>query len=101
MEIVQGTAAAPAYNSGREKQMNCAEFQRDLPLIIDTGGTESQEEHLRTCDVCRGLVGDLRYIAEQAKLLIPMLEPSPEVWNGIEEKLRREGLVKPVQARRP
>jgi TATA-binding protein-associated factor Taf7 len=85
---------------GRNNQMNCAEFQRDLPLIIDSGGSEHQEEHLRTCDVCRGLVNDLRYIADQAKLLIPMLEPSPKVWDGIEEKLKLEGLVKPVQARR-
>jgi hypothetical protein len=100
METGQGTAAAHVYSSGRGKQMNCAEFQRDLPLIIDAGGTEQQEEHLRNCEVCRGLVSDLRYIAEQAKLLIPMLEPSPRVWEGIEEKLKREGLVKHVQARR-
>ena len=80
--------------------MNCAEFQRDLPLIIDSGGTVEQENHLRSCEVCRGLVNDLRYIADQAKLLIPMLDPSPRVWNGIEEKLKLEGLVKPVQARR-
>jgi len=33
--------------------------------------------------------------------LVPMLEPSPRVWHGIEERLKREGLVKPVQARRP
>lgn len=100
MESVQGTAAAAVQHSGRETQMNCAEFQRDLPLIIDTGGTEEQEEHLRNCEVCRGLVNDLRYIAEQAKLLIPMLDPGPRVWNGIEEKLKQEGLVKPVQVRR-
>ena len=35
--------------------MKCADFQRDLPLIIDSGGTKEQEEHLRTCDVCRDL----------------------------------------------
>lgn len=98
METGQSTATAAGRE--KEKQMNCAEFQRDLPMIIDTGGTEEQEEHLRNCDICRGLVNDLRYIAEQAKLLIPMLDPSPAVWNGIEEKLKREGLVKPVQARR-
>jgi predicted anti-sigma-YlaC factor YlaD len=80
--------------------MNCAEFQRDLPLIIDSGGTEEQEEHLRTCEVCRDLVNDLRYIAEQAKLLVPMQDPSPKVWEGIEQKLKVEGLVKPLQARR-
>jgi len=81
--------------------MNCAEFQRDLPLIIDSGGTQQQEEHLRSCAVCRSLVADLRYIAEQAKLLVPMYEPSPKVWDDISEKLREEGLVKPFQVRRP
>jgi hypothetical protein len=96
----QGAATAAVQTYGRENQMNCAEFQRDLPLIIDSGGTEEQEEHLRTCEVCHDLVRDLRYIADQAKLLIPMLEPSPKVWDGIEEKLKREGLVKPAQARR-
>ncbi len=74
--------------------MNCAEFQRDLPLIIDSGGNREQEEHLRTCDVCRDLVSDLRYIAEQAKLLVPMEDPSPRVWDGIEKRLKTEGLVK-------
>jgi hypothetical protein len=94
------TAASAARKAEGYDQMNCAEFQRDLPLIIDSGGTEQQEEHLRTCDVCRGLVNDLRYIADQAKLLIPMLEPSPKVWDGIREKLKHEGLVKPAHARR-
>ena len=95
------TATQTAVHAiGGENQMKCAEFQRDLPLIIDSGGTKEQEGHLHSCEVCRGLVNDLRYIADQAKLLIPMLDPSPRVWNGIEEKLKLEGLVKPVQARR-
>jgi hypothetical protein len=85
---------------GRDNQMNCADFQRDLPLIIDSGGSEEQEEHLRTCAVCRDLVNDLRYIADQAKLLVPMHEPSPKVWDEIEEKLKMEGLMKPAQLRR-
>ncbi len=95
-----GTATAAVQTFGRDKQMTCAEFQRDLPLIIDSGGTPEQDEHLHSCDVCRGLVSDLRYIAEQAKLLVPMQDPSPKVWDGIEEKLKLEGLVKPAQARR-
>ena len=102
--VRQGHAIAAAtvavHTSGSENQMNCAEFQHDLPLIIDSGGTGQQEEHLRTCEVCRGLVNDLRYIADQAKLLVPMYEPSPKVWDGIEEKLKIEGLLKPAQARR-
>lgn len=99
---LDATAAATGtvQTTGRTKHMNCAEFQRDLPLIIDSGGTEAQEEHLRTCAVCHDLVNDLRYIADQAKLLVPMQDPSPRVWDGIEQKLRLEGLVKSAEARR-
>jgi hypothetical protein len=81
--------------------MNCAEFQSDLPLIIDSVSNPAHDEHLRTCDVCRDLVNDLRYIADQAKLLVTMEEPSPRVWNGIEEKLKLEGLLKPMVKLKP
>ncbi len=84
---------------GREK-MNCAEFQRDLPFIIDEGGNAEQEQHLKECKVCADLVNDLRFIAEQAKLLVPMKDPSEKVWEGIQDSLEREGLVKPRQAKR-
>jgi hypothetical protein len=80
--------------------MTCAEFQRVLPYIIETGGSADEEAHLRDCDVCSDLVQDLRYIAEQAKLLVPMEDPSPQVWEGIRGSLEREGLVKkPARAR--
>lgn len=74
--------------------MTCAEFQKVLPFIIDGGGDSQQQEHLATCHVCSDLVADLRYIAEVAKLLVPMEDPSPRVWNGIQESLERDGLVK-------
>lgn len=73
--------------------MNCQEFQEVLPYIIESGGNPSEEEHLRTCAACAELVRDLRYIAEQAKLLLPMREPSPQVWNNIEQSLQREGML--------
>lgn len=74
--------------------MTCSEFQRVLPEIIETGGNEEQEAHLRECSVCSDLVRDLRYIAEVAKLLVPMEDPDPRVWDGIQKSLEREGLVK-------
>jgi hypothetical protein len=80
--------------------MTCAEFQRVLPYIIDTGGNAEQEEHLRHCPVCADLVADLKYIADQAKLLVPMEDPSPRVWEGLQKSLEREGLVKSAPARR-
>jgi len=72
--------------------MNCAEFQKALPFIIESGGNAAEDSHLRSCAVCADLVHDLRYIAEQAKLLLPMHEPSPRVWQGIQQSLSQEGL---------
>jgi ribosomal protein S15P/S13E len=80
--------------------MTCEEFQRALPFIIESGGNPEEEEHLRTCKVCSDLVSDLRYIADQAKLLVPMEDPSPKVWKGIEKQLEQEGLVRPTGPRR-
>lgn len=79
--------------------MNCAEFQKVLPYIIESGGSAEEEAHLSVCSVCSDLVKDLRYIAEQAKLLLPMHDPSPQVWDNIQGSLEREGLVKPDRAR--
>jgi len=42
-------------------------------------------------------VADLRYIADVAKLLVPMEDPSPRVWQGIEKGIEREGLAKPAR----
>ena len=75
--------------------MTCAEFQKVLPYIID--GSAEEQEHLTTCPVCSDLIADLRYIAEAAKLLVPMEDPSPRVWSGIQESLEREGMVKPAR----
>jgi hypothetical protein len=74
-------------------KMNCQRFQEVLPYIIESGGSAEEEEHLRTCPACAGLVEDLRYIATQAKLLLPMHDPSPRVWTGIEQALRHQGLI--------
>lgn len=83
------------FEGERKTTMTCAEFQRALPYIFESGGKADEEEHLRGCAVCSGLVQDLKYIAEQAKLLLPMRDPSPTVWAGIQQSLEREGLVRP------
>jgi hypothetical protein len=80
--------------------MTCAEFQKVLPYIIETGGNAEQEEHLRSCPICSDLVADLRYIAEAAKLLVPMEDPSPKVWRGIAKTLEKEGLQQDGPGRR-
>jgi hypothetical protein len=75
------------------KKMNCQQFQETLPYIIERGGGGEDDSHLQECESCASLVQDLHYIAEQAKLLLPMHDPNPRVWNNIEQSLQREGLL--------
>jgi len=77
--------------------MTCTEFQRVLPHIIDGGGGDEERQHLATCEVCADLVADLRCIADRAKLLASMHDPSPKVWEGIRRTLEREGTLKPAK----
>lgn len=81
--------------------MNCQQFQEVLPYIIESGGKPEEEKHLETCAACAALVQDLLYIAEQAKLLLPMHDPNPRVWNNIEQSLQREGLLPEGRMSRP
>ena len=80
--------------TGERKKMTCAEFQEVLPYIFESGGDAKEMDHLKTCPVCSDLVQDLRYIADQAKLLLPLRDPSPQVWDNIQNSLEREGLIR-------
>ena len=75
--------------------MTCEEFERVLPEL-EGGHNLEQEQHLRTCSACAGLVSDLNAIEQNARLLQDH-EPSPRVWNNIETALRREGLIRQPQ----
>lgn len=82
------------HASGNEREsMTCAEFQEQLPLLIDAGKLDDHP-HLATCHACASLVRDLRYIAEQAKLLLPLRDPDTRVWTNIHGQLEKEGLIK-------
>ena len=73
------------------KSMDCAEFQQKLPELFESGVKVSQDEHVLGCENCAALVRDLEYIASQAKLLLPIHDPSPGVWDGIQQAIRSEG----------
>lgn len=77
--------------------MKCIEFERVLPEYLEGNHSPEQQAHLRTCTACSNLLSDLRLISAQAKLLIASDEPSPVVWNALEEQLRREGLIRQPQ----
>lgn len=69
--------------------MNCSEFHDLLADVCDDLWPEEMSRHLHTCARCDELVADIRYIACQAQVLMPLLEPSPRVWQRIGTKLRR------------
>jgi hypothetical protein len=70
--------------------MTCAEFQDKLPELFESGKDLSSEEHLKTCENCAALVRDLEYIAQQAKLLLPLHDPSPAVWTNIQTAIQQD-----------
>ena len=67
----------------------CSEFQEQLPDFFDSGADLIEHPHLTTCENCSALVRDLNYIAAQAKLLMPIHDPSPAVWENISHALAK------------
>ena len=67
----------------------CSEFQETLPEFFDSGADLTDNSHVKTCENCSALVRDLEYIAAQAKLLLPIHDPSPAVWENIHSALAR------------
>ena len=65
----------------------CAEFQSHLAELFESGQDPTTHPHLADCENCSALVRDLQYIAQQAKLLMPIHEPSPAVWEKIQTSL--------------
>jgi hypothetical protein len=72
------------------KTVDCAVFQDQLPSLFESGEDLGAQEHLQGCENCSALVRDLEYIAEQAKLLLPIHDPSPAVWENIQTALKKE-----------
>jgi hypothetical protein len=74
--------------------MNCLEFERILPEVLEGGHTTERQAHLNSCPACSNLLADLKDISVQAKTLADSAEPSPVVWNALEAQLRSEGLIR-------
>lgn len=74
--------------------MTPAEFEQYLPeLFADSNGSLSTDPRLQTFLIhnpdCAALVRDLETIAAHAKSLFePDYEPSDDVWNNIQNKLK-------------
>lgn len=77
-------------NQRHTSHLKCAEFQERLPELFESGEDLSNNEHLKECENCAALVRDLEYIAQQAKLLLPLHDPSPAVWDNIQSAIRND-----------
>lgn len=77
-------------NSETALPMSCTDFQEQLPELFESGANLEKMQHLQTCENCSSLVRDLQYIAQQAKLLLPIHDPSPAVWDNIQSALKKE-----------
>ena len=81
-----------------EKRWTCEEFEKALPELFAQaeGGKLSADPRfvaiLRDCPQAAGLVRDLEYIAEAARLILePEGEmPSSDVWSKIEKEISTE-----------
>jgi len=80
--------------------MTCAEFQQELPDVLEGVSSAEVEAHLSSCSLCSELVSDLKAISEQASELRASEEPDPRVWQNIEAVLRQEGLIRGPQSER-
>jgi hypothetical protein len=79
-----------------DKIMTCAEFQDALPELFESQADLGGHEHLKSCENCAALVRDLEYIASQARLLLPIHDPSPAVWENIQQAIRQGGSSGPA-----
>lgn len=79
-----------------DKIMTCAEFQDALPELFESQADLGGHEHLKSCENCAALVRDLEYIASQARLLLPIHDPSPAVWENIQQAIRQGGASGPA-----
>ena len=67
--------------------MTCEELQSVLASSIHWKPSVQAQAHLNSCRVCSNLVADLKHIAQSAKFLLHLEEPSEQVWHNIRRRL--------------
>ena len=72
------------------KNMTCEEFQAQMPDLIGSGADASAHPHVQNCALCSALLADLETIADAARQLFPVEDPSDRVWDQIQSAIRQE-----------
>jgi len=69
----------------------CAEFQKHLPELMDGDSPNiATDPHVMGCANCAALVRDLESIAQAARELLPVYDPSPDLWSQIQTAIKQE-----------
>jgi hypothetical protein len=69
---------------------SCAIFQAQLPKLIGSRVNVTDHSHLRSCSNCSLLLADLEAIAEAARQLFPIQDPSDDLWEEIQFAIEKE-----------
>lgn len=72
------------------RNMTCEEFQARMPELIGSGEDASAHPHVLNCALCSALLSDLETIAEAARQLFPVEDPSDRVWDQIQTAIKQE-----------
>jgi hypothetical protein len=69
----------------------CAEFQKHLPELMGSDAPNiGDDPHVKSCANCAALVRDLESIAQAARELLPVYDPSPDLWSQISTAMQME-----------
>jgi hypothetical protein len=71
--------------------MSCEDFQDQMAELIGSGEDLSTHPHVQTCARCRALLNELETIAEAARQLFPVVDPSDTLWDKLESAIKQEG----------
>ncbi len=78
----------PIFAARNGHRMTCEEFQGKMADLM--GGDIREHEHLKSCARCSALLEELESIAEAAKALLPVYEPSDRIWEKIHRSMGAE-----------
>src|SRR5690606_31389971 len=67
-----------------------------LARLVDEPPTAAEAEHLESCAECRQELDEMIALTAALGDLPDLLPPPADAWPALAERLRREGLVRPV-----
>lgn len=75
--------------------MKCDQFKEIfltdyLDEMLSAEKRKDCDTHLESCELCAGLVADLKTITEQTFKKVETLQPSRQIWAGIQHKIESQ-----------